>query len=143
MGYDSKIIIVDRREHKDKDGNLVCVYGAEIAQFDLCKMGYNKYPVDNYDVLRSFRELFTIPIDFDLSVQNEDSNKEYPAEYWREDMYGEHCKYTTDIKSVMAWLRQSEEHEHYRRASLLLDFLASLLNHAHDWAQLCLVHYGY
>ena len=142
MGYESKIIIVDRREHKDT-GKSTWTYGAEIAQFDLGKMGHERYPVGNYDVLQSFRELFTVPIDFDLSVQNEDSDKVYPDEYWREDMYGEHCKYTTDLDGVICWLEQSEAHEHYRRAALFLDFLRVLQEHKDEYSQICLVHYGH
>lgn len=137
MGYESKIIVIDRHELKDDAGKTTGIYGAEIAQFDLCKMGY-----DYFDG-KQFRNLFATPVDFDLSVQNEDSNTVYPDEYWREDMYGEHCKYTTDIDSVIAWLEQYEAHEHYRRAALFLDFLRVLKNRKGEYTQICLVHYGY
>lgn len=143
MGYESKIVVIDRREHEATEKHPAWVYGSEIARFDLGKMGYEKYPVNNYDDLRTFRDLFTVPIDFDLSVQNEDSNTVYPDEYWREDMYGEHCKYTTDIDSVIAWMERYLEHDDYRRAALFYDFLRVLKEHEDEYQQIVLVHYGY
>ena len=142
MGYESKIIIVDRRENECPNGNK-WVHGSEIVRFDMSKMGYEKYPVYNYDDRRAFRDLFTIPVDFDLYVNQESKDEVPPPEFYREDCYGEICKYTTDIDAVIAWLRQSEAHDHYRRAALLLDFLVSLRQHTEDWTQLAIVHYGY
>ena len=46
MGYESKIIIVDRRESEYPNGNK-WVHGSEIARFDMAKMGYEKFPVNN------------------------------------------------------------------------------------------------
>lgn len=136
MGYESKIVIVDRHERESVNGEKF-VYGSELARFDLSKMGYARF---NYKL---FRELFTVPVDFDLYVNNEDSNSEYPAEYWREDAYGEHCKYTEDIDSVISWLEEYEKQDPYRRAALFLGFLKVLKERAGDFAEICLVHYGY
>lgn len=41
MGYESKIIIVERHEHEKLDGTLL-PYGDDIACFDLSKMGYEQ-----------------------------------------------------------------------------------------------------
>lgn len=43
MGYESKIIVINRCELKDDDGKTTWIHGAEIAQFDLCKMGYDYF----------------------------------------------------------------------------------------------------
>ena len=137
MGYESKIIVVDRHEHEAKNGLPGWVYGDELARFNLCKMGYDRFD----GVL--FRELFTVPVDFDLYVNNEELDKTDPPEYWREDMYGERCKYTTDINRVISWLGQSEQHDHYRCAALFIDFLRALKEHESEYRQICLVHYGY
>jgi hypothetical protein len=136
MGYESKIIIVDRKAYDQENGNT-WVYGDEVARFDLCKMGY---AIFNY---KRFRDLFTVPVDFDLYVNREDPNANYDPEYFRQDCYGEHCKYTTDIDSVIFWLEQSEKNDPYRRAKLFLDFLRVLKENAKDFNELCLVHYGY
>lgn len=130
MGYESKIIIVDRKAH---DGGFV--FGDELARLDLSKMGY-----DLFDG-KMFRDLFSTPIDFDLNVNS--SDEVVPDSFYREDRYGEHCKYTTDIDGVIEWLERSEEHDHYRRAALFLDFLRVLKTHQGEYNQICLVHYGY
>lgn len=41
MGYESKIIVVERHVHDNPDGGT-WVYGSEIARFDLSKMGYEQ-----------------------------------------------------------------------------------------------------
>lgn len=129
MGYESKIIVVDRNQHED------WVYGGEIARFDLSKMGYDHHNG------KEFRELFTIPVDFDLNVNSSDDV--VPASFYREDCYGEICKYTEDIDEVIAWLEQSEARDPYRRAKLFLNFLRVLKDSVSDFRQIVLVHYGY
>lgn len=133
MGYESKIVIVERSAYDNPGGTWV--YGAELARFDLSKMGY-----DYFDG-KMFRELFTVPIDFDLYVNQ--SNEVEAEDFYKIDCYGDHCKYTTDIDGVIAWLEQSEEKDHYRRAALFLDFLRVLKTHLNEYNQIALVHYGY
>lgn len=129
MGYESKIIVVDREQHD------TWTYGGEIARFDLSKMGHDRYN------RKKFRELFTIPVDFDLYVNS--SDEIVPDSFYREDCYGEICKYTENIDEVISWLEQFEAHEHYRRAKLFLDFLRVLKDNLADYRQIVLVHYGY
>lgn len=135
MGYESKIIIMDRHEHTTPN-NGKWIGALEIATFDLSKMGYEK--VNG----KEFTDIFKTPIDFDLYIQNEDPSTVYPAEYWREDCYGEHCKYTT-IENVIDWLEQSKVAKTYRRAKLLLNCLYSFRDIQNEFTQLCVVHYGY
>lgn len=137
MGYESKCVIVERKECESPDGSK-WVYGGEIARFDLSEMGYET--VNG----KMFREVFKTPIDFDIYVNPDDGN-EHSWEYWREDFYGEHCKWAT-VDEVLAWLDASDvvKKQHYRRATLFRDFLFVLkLNHEHDFNQICVVHYGY
>lgn len=135
MGYESKIVIMDRHEYKKPNGDK-WIFALEISTFDLSKMGYEKANG------HTFHDIFKTPIDFDLYIQNEDANNVYPAEYWREDCYGEHCKYTT-IENVIAWLEQSKTAKTYRRAKLLLNCLYSFRDIQNEFTQLCVVHYGY
>lgn len=131
MGYESKIIVVERHQHDS------FVFGDELARFDLCKMGY-----DFHDG-KQFRNLFTVPVDFDLYVNQSSSSEEETEDFYRVDKYGEHCKYTTDIDGVIGWLELSEAHDHYRRAALLLDFLRVLKSRQNEYGQLVLVHFGH
>jgi len=135
MGYESKIIVVDRHEHESKNGLSAWVYGGELARFDLSKMGH-----DRFDGVM-FRDLFTIPIDFDLYVR--ESPDDVPDNFYRVDCYDEYCKYTTDIDRVITWLEKFDKVEHYRRASLFRDFLRVLKEHKDEYNEICLVHYGY
>lgn len=131
MGYESRIFIVERSEHK------TWVYGSEIARFDLCKMGY--YMFDG----KSFRDLFKKEIDFDLDINVEDKDHYDPEDY-RTDAYGEHCKYT-DIETLIYWLEIYTKEENYRRAELFLNFLYTLKEQIKKgmWGEICIVHYGY
>lgn len=129
MGYESKIIVVERHVHDTPDGET-WVYGSEIARFDLSKMGYEK--VWGAD----FPDMFTEPIDFDLYNMGGDS------ETTREDCYGEHCKWAA-LVDIIEWLEQSETGKEYRRAKLFLDFCKALQSHKDEYGQIVLVHYGY
>ena len=135
MGYESKIVVIDRREHEATGKHPAWVYGSEIARFDLSKMGYER--VDG----KEFREVFSAPIDFDLYVANDDGEI-HPDEYWREDCYGEHCKMAS-VDDVLQWLEKSEVLKEYRRAKLFYDFLRVLKEHENEYQQIVLVHYGY
>lgn len=90
------------------DGRVVI--GSEISRFDLSKMGYYEYKG------KSFREIFTHEIDFDLYV-----NDSY-GEDARIDSYGEHCKWAT-IEEVIEWLEMYCANVNYRRAENLLLYL--------------------
>ena len=135
MGYESKIIIVDRSECEMPNGKT-WVYGDEIARFDLSKMGNEL--VNG----KLFRNVFHTPVDFNLYVNNEDPNVSYSESYWREDMYGAVCKWAS-VDEVMSWLKNSETAQTYRRAKLFFDFLRVLKMHESEYGQICVVHYGY
>lgn len=128
MGYESKVIIVDRNPFEG------WTYGDEIARFDLSKMGYER--VNGF----MFREIFKNEIDFDLfytGVHGEEDNVRN-----REDMYGDTCCWA-EVEDVIEWLENSETGKEYRRAKLLLDFLKVLEEHEDEWEQLVVVHFGY
>ena len=128
MGYESKIIFVER--HKYSSG---CVYGQEISIWDMCKMGWYEFNG------KSFKDIFTIPIDFDLNLNGDVCDEEA-----RIDNYGEHCKYT-DVNTIINWLEKYVSKVEYRRADLLLAFCYSLKEQINNnrWNEICVVHYGY
>lgn len=128
MGYESKVIVVDRQQYKD------WVYGDEILRFDLSKMGYEEV------MGRTFKGVFRNEIDFDLyytGVRDEDG-----VASRREDMYGEVCKWAT-LDEVIFWLENSETGKEYRRAKTLLGVLRGLKAEEGEWEQVCVVHFGY
>lgn len=127
MGYESRIFVVERREYNMPEKR---VYGSEIAKFNLGKM-YGPVSSD----IGCFTELFKTPIDFDLYETGEAESKE--------DRYGEICKYTTDIDSVIRWLEAVKDNNYYRRSFLFLDFCKSLATRLGDYEEVCLVHFGY
>ena len=127
MGYESKVIAIERTEYNGK------AYGDEIARFDLAKMGYET--VDG----KPFRGSFHTPIDFWLYNMYDKVEKE--SDYYC-DYYGEHCKWAT-IGEVKSWLEKSEVVKTYRRAKLLYDFLSALEKNQKDFHDIVLVHFGY
>ncbi len=125
MGYESRIYIINRVEHK----RPYCepwVFAEKIAMVNMCVMDYD------------FRTLFDKPIDYTIHI-------EYPIfvndRFENEtdiDCYGEHLKYTT-IDKVVKWL---ESHKvEYRRISPLLGLLKGF--NENEWDELQVVHFGY
>ena len=135
MGYESKIVIAERSENKTPNGKTL-VWGNEIARFDLSKMGWDE--VNG----KSFPALFTHEIDFDIYINPEQYDKIMPDNYFREDMYGDICKWAS-VDTVIDWLEASGVANTYRRAKLFLGFLRVLRDQRKDYGQLCVVHYGY
>lgn len=118
MGYESKIIIIERCEFENG-----YVAGIEIAQVNMCKMVYSS----------GFHELFDTPIDFDL-YDNDD-------EPTRKDCYGDHCKMAS-VGTLAQWLREEVERDDYRRLKPLLGLLEGF--NVNQWSgELVAVHYGY
>jgi len=133
MGYESKVIAIQRVEYETPTGNTL-VFGDEIAHFDLCKMGDEM--VDG----KRFNEVFTKPIDFDLyNMAEHSADDEWDR---RTDCYGAICKMAT-IEEVMAWVEKSETIKEYRRAQLFYSFLLALVAHQHKFGTIMLVHFGY
>ena len=125
MGYESKIIVMDRKEYTI--GKIKDAYASKIAEFDLCNMGCIKFN-EKY-----FNELFTNKIDFNVFVNNEPVTT---------DCYGDDLKYT-HISNVLEWLYESQKKEKYRRVTPLISYLETLKNDSVSWNEIVIVHYGY
>ena len=138
MGYESKIYIVNVRDHNrpalDKTTNKPILdennrpiiykgYGQIVAMMDMCKMGY-----DN-----GWRELFTEDIDYTIYAENGDEDTDT-------DCYGDHIK-SGDINSIIGWLENQIKKDNYRRLKPLLGLLKSF--NLEEWKDLQVVHYGY
>ena len=132
MGYESKIIVVNRREIVPENGMPVWVYGDELARFDFGKMGYDR--VDD----KVFWEIFNTPIDFNLYMGGEFSEDEF----YRIDCYGVHCKYTT-LDAVIHWLTIWNKDKGYTRVAPVISYLADLKAHEDSFNNIVVVHYGY
>lgn len=137
MSYESKVLVINRRASSfPKKISESFAIGQELARFDLSCMGH-----DTYDG-KMFRDLFSTPIDFDIYVNHTDEVVD-DDDFYRTDCYGEVCKYTKDINSIIHWLEEAEKHEHYRRAKMFLDFLKSFKDQINEYDEICIVHYGY
>lgn len=121
MGYESRVLIVNRCEIETKDGKSY-VWGEKIADIKMCKM---------YD---GFTNLFDKKIDYGLYIDNAD-------ETTQTDKYGDVMTYT-DCKTVIEYLQNLiDEGEDYRRLTILLGLLNGI-NEA-QWDDIQVVHYGY
>lgn len=127
MSYEHRVIIAERHEAGTENPY---VFAFELARFDLGWMASGE----------QFKRIFTNPIDFNIYVNNEDPNKVYPDEYWKEDMYGERCK-SADVGTVLDFLEHCEDGN--RRLSLLLPCLRLLRERVNEYGDLHIVHYGY
>ena len=127
MSYEHRIVIVERHI---SEGKMPYTFAIELARFDLSWMKTGD----------AFKRIFTNLIDFDIFVNNEDPNAVYPDEYWRADMYGEHCKSAT-VDAVLDFIEQSGETN--RRVKMLSACLTYLKYHADEYGDLHIVHYGY
>lgn len=114
MGYESKLIIVDR--HVWDSGYA---FAEMIAEFRMCCLPWNH------------REIFKTPIDFDLYVG---------CEAVRKDCYGEHCKMAKPEVVVDALEKMARE-EDYRRYNPIIQMLKGF--DSNQWEDLEVVHYGY
>jgi len=117
MGYESKLIVVERSEHKD----INWIYGEVIAEFKLSCLPWD------FD----HRKVFTEPIDFDLWDGDEKT---------REDKYGEHCG-MAHVSEVVKALEQLAENEDYRRYAPCIALLKGF--DESQWKDLRVVHWGY
>lgn len=123
MGYESKVYICERHEHKNDNKEIAWIYNEVIAAVDMCKMGYGN----------GWRELF----DKELTgvFYGMDDGHEIT-----EDSYGETLKYT-EIDKVITWLENEMQKSDYRRLAVLYNMLRGFdINY---WGNLIVVHYGY
>ena len=125
MGYESKIIIVERAQYTP---NIISAL--VVAQYDLCNMGYKN---------REFYDVFKTEIDYDLYLPNGDE-----IQPLRMDCYGKHMK-SADIGELIAALKVCDAREHYRRIPPLIAMLESfdLGEWNSDYQRLEAVHYAY
>lgn len=133
MSYESRVIIVNRRETEN------FVFGSEIARFELSAMGREMV---NY---RTFCDVFKTPIDFNLYGMPEiwtDPEETHPDQHYREDAYGAHCKMAS-VDDVLAWLEASNTAKEYRRARLLQDFLVCMKEEMNNFDDVRVVHFGH
>jgi len=132
MGYESRLFIVNRKSIKKKN-KPPYIYGSKIAEFDLCKMGYDRING------KMFSEIFNIDLDFEIF--SDDCCPDCGAEINLSiDRYGEKCK-GAKIETVIGWLEAFEQRDHYRRIPPILAYLKAL--QPDEWAELLVIHYGY
>lgn len=131
MGYDSRIIVVDRSEVEPYEGKKV-VFGDEIFQFNLRGMGSDEVGG------KLFYDIFTNEIDFPLYFvpYTEDGASD---EELRKDRYGKVCKWAT-LDEVISWLTVAEVD--YRRAKTLLEVLKGIKRNEDEYDNLVVVHFG-
>ena len=121
MGYESRILIVNRSEIELKNGTS-WVYGEKIADVKMACM---------YD---GFTDLFDKKIDYDLYIDNADESTQT-------DKYGDVMTYT-NCKTVIDYLEELiEAGENYRRLTVLLGLLKGI--DESQWDDIQVVHYGY
>ena len=114
MGYESKIIVVERVELWNN-----YIVGDTIAEFKLSAVVWNP------------EEVFPEEIDFDLCVS---------GEVTREDKYGKTCR-MADIDDVVKVLESMAEKYNYRRFAPVISLLKGF--EQQRWDSLKVVHYGY
>ena len=121
MGYESRLIIVDRISIKSRKGEYVMA--EEIARFNLCCVPWNH------------GQIFTTPIDFDIQVTDGERVK-----YKKTDCYGEHC-HMADLDIVIREIERLSSEDSYRRYKPILGLLKGF--DPGEWNELKVVHYGY
>ena len=114
MGYESKIIVVERTEVWN--GTVV---GETIAEFNLCVVNCN------------FADIFTEPIDLNLYMDGNPTMS---------DCYGRHCC-MADVDDVVKALEKMSEEIDYRRFAPVIGLLKGF--EQNKWDTLKVVHYGY
>ena len=114
MGYESKLIVVERTEIWNG-----IVVGEAVAEFNLCVVNCN------------FTDIFTEPIDFNLYIDGNPTMS---------DCYGKHCC-MADVDDVIKALEKMSEEIDYRRFAPAIGLLKGF--EQQRWDTLKVVHYGY
>lgn len=121
MGYESKLYIIEKRNHSLKHDGMR--WGEVIATYDLCKCGpitdfmYNRHATDCY-------------------VYADDGNTRIT-----EDEYGKKLT-EAPIPLVIAELEKLKEYD-YRRIYPLLSMLQTFENNRDQWGEIAVLHYGH
>lgn len=128
MGYESRIYIMRRNEIMNEHMDKPLIYADEIAEFDLCKLGYEHGNI--------VRDAFKMPIDFDFYMNGDEPT--------RGDAYGKLLKYC-GIRELHKALLEYYEKVKYRRIPPLIACLSALIGDSDKWTdgELIAVHYGY
>ena len=144
MGYESKIIVVERTLLHEQTDDAArrpppsvgsgAIFGDELMRVDLGAVGNARAGG------KTFREVFKRPVDFDLYVDGSDRPR-------KKDKYGDPCKWAT-VDEVLRWLREAFERQlerfgDYPRARLLYAALQAVKASENRWRQVCVVHFGY
>lgn len=120
MGYESRVLVVDRNEY-DINGTHY-VHAEKIADIKMSKM---------YD---GFTDLFDKKVDYELYIDNAN-------EATQTDKYGDVMTYT-DCRTVIDYLENLIANgETYRRLTVLLGLLKGF--NESQWNDIQVVHYGY
>lgn len=121
MGYESRIFIARKCKWGRADESKY------ICSIELARMNLSSMP-------NGFDRLFTEAVNWKLLGDNETDLSI--------DCYGDTCTYTSDIQSVIDFLEECEQKEHYRRITPALAMLKAYA--AENWdGELIIIHYGY
>ena len=128
MGYESKFYIGYKSRRPDTVDNAEKKYSyfTIIASFDMCRMS---------------NDFFTKVLN-DAKVSNcygyfNDDNVPVTT-----DLYGDEFK-EISIEKMIAFLKQDESRNHYRRIPPFLSLLESFNKSKSEWNELTVLHYGY
>lgn len=122
MGYESRVFVVNRSEHKGYGDGKSYVYAEKIADIKMSKM---------YD---GFTDLFDKEVDYKLYIDSGNESTKI-------DKYGDVIT-CTDCKTVIEYLENLiAKGENYRRIFLLLGLLKGI--NEEQWEEIQIVHYGY
>lgn len=132
MGYESKVIIVERKEFPRDGERSSWVSAIPVAEYDLCKLGWENQAIYN----KAFRR----EIDYRLWMPSVDKDGNEIMADVNEDGYGDHLK-AAELPELISALEKIAERDNYWRLppliSMLKAFAASGVN------GLEAVHYGY
>ena len=142
MGYESKVLIVEKKEIETGSGEPI-VYANIIAEYDLCKMGWRADP---------FYKAFKTPIEYKLYLPGADEQGNEMIVETDEDCYGEHMK-AASLPELADALRKINDEDPYRRIPPLLAMVEAFCENIEEWreksevrgvkTQIEAVHFGY
>lgn len=121
MGYESKLYIVESHKGIVEDENGLW-YGRRIAEIDLSKAGI---PQERFFTEKA-----------DCYLYADDGNAKIT-----EDCYGDKLTVCTDLPGFIAWMKEQESKEHYRRWGMAIALLEAIK--PEDWRCVQVLHYGH
>lgn len=139
MGYEIKCFVGLRKEVETPSGEP-WVFFTELASFDLSR--HYGEQVEG----KSFCDIFTTPIDFNLYYKESENEHGIDDPIWRMDCYGDHLV-SASVDTVLQWLEKSEMSKSYRRSKTFTAFLRCLWDNRTDYTntdgELIVIRYGY